>query len=265
MKPVFRPPESWPRAYNTQDVAFLRKKKICPWTRNQTSVSYGETVPWRYYKAQLVHFISCSLKDFCGATVVLFRCRKFIQWDRSILTRQLVFLPSIVSQSKILPSLRTSLSVLLQLWSCQISTRPSTALTCSYMFMEKTWTYRHETVVIFLVWDTAKGQSFTWSFLHWYILAVFNDKLLFLLYSAKTLKILPFQNERVKGGKKERKKEEKVSQLLRFSRKGKNYPFLLNFIWICYSDASSKPMDFWQVLTSSTSLVPVCSPYVSPL
>lgn len=98
MKPMFRPPESWPRAYNTQDVAFLRKKKSVHEQGTRHQFPMGETFPWRYYKAQLVHFISCSLKDFCGATVVLFRCRKFIQWDRSILTRQLVVLPSIISQ-----------------------------------------------------------------------------------------------------------------------------------------------------------------------
>lgn len=65
---------------------------------------------------------------------------------------------------------------------------------------------------------------------------------------SKTLKILLFRKG---GGKKEGKKEEKASPMLRFSRKRKNDPFLSNFTWLLALPVTqmhpliAKPMDFW--------------------
>lgn len=98
-----------------------------------------------------------------------------------------------------------------------------------------------------------KRKSFTFFILHWYILAVFNDKVLFLLYSAKTLEILPFQKEGVKEGKK----EEKV-KWWGFQVKRKNYLLLLNFTWILIPLINQmhlpipEPRDFWEALTHSS-------------
>lgn len=80
-----------------------------------------------------------------------------------------------------------------------------------------------------MAWDYREKEEFYDFILHWYILALFNEKLLFLLYSANTWKILLFQKEGVKEGKKEGRVEDKVKMLGFLNKKEKlSLPVKLN-------------------------------------
>lgn len=126
------------------------------------------------------------------------------------------------------------------------------------------------TVLILLAWDCREREEFYNFFWHWYILALFNEKLLFLLYLANTWKILLFQKEGVKEGKKEGRVGDKV-KMLRFSNKKEklSLPVKLNLNRGPSVTQRHLPIpelvDSWHVLTNSIFSTPVCSPSISSL
>lgn len=110
--------------------------------------SHGST--WRYSRAKSLHFISCSLTDSVVPPYPV-QIQDAHSVDETSSEGSLSSCQALLIKSKVLPSLCTSLSLLLHPWSCQISSLarlPPLPRFC--FFMENMFMF--DSLLIFVHW-----------------------------------------------------------------------------------------------------------------